>query len=64
MPSAVFQGQQTGIWNYKVYEQASATNTDTTGLTLTEEGFVKLVGASVTTDTYTEGNSTFEIYNG
>jgi hypothetical protein len=64
MPSTVFQGQQTGIWGYKVYEQSSATNTDTTGLTLTEEGFVKLVGTSVTTDTYMDGNSTYDIYNG
>ena len=64
MPSTVFQGQQTGIGGYKVYEQSSATNTDTTGLTLTEEGFVKLVGTSVTTDTYMDGNSTYDIYNG
>lgn len=34
----VFLNQQPGQWQYEVYEQASAVNTDPTGLTMVERG--------------------------
>lgn len=34
----VFANQKSGQWQYKVYEQASSTNTDETGLNLLENG--------------------------
>jgi hypothetical protein len=36
--SSVFANQKAGQWIYKVYEQASDTNTDTTGLNMLENG--------------------------
>lgn len=40
--SVVFLDQPHGQWNYDIYEQASSTNTSTTGLTLVETGIMKL----------------------
>lgn len=44
--NAVFSGQDVGQWRYDVYEQASASNTDTTGLNCVEKGLLRLDPAS------------------
>lgn len=43
-PSTLLSAASPGEYNYKVYEQASSSNTDETGLTLLEEGKLKLTG--------------------
>ena len=62
VPASVFQGRTIGMYSYKVYEQSSATNTDTTGLNMVEEGFVKLVGTTTSNEIYTDGNVPFSVY--
>ena len=59
-----FLNATNGFWTYKVYEQASAVNTDETGLTLIEQGIMKLVGSSEETVTYEGETQTFIVYNG
>lgn len=44
--SVVFSGADTGEWLYNVYEQASSSNTDVTGLTEVERGLLKLNAAT------------------
>lgn len=41
--SVVFTNQPAGQWSYDIYEQASSTNTNTTGLNLVETGIMKLL---------------------
>lgn len=40
--SVLFANQDPGLWSYNIYEQASSSNTDVTGLTEVERGFLKL----------------------
>lgn len=40
--ASVFASRPTGQWVYKIYEQASASNTDPTGLTEVEQGIMVL----------------------
>jgi hypothetical protein len=62
--NTVFTGQKTGLWRYNIYEQASAVNTDTTGLTEVETGILKLNPAtSFAFDEYDQ-SQTFKVYNG
>ncbi len=62
--STVFLNQDPGQWRYDVYEQASGTNTDPTGLTCVEKGLMRL--KSATAFEYAENNqpTTFTQYNG
>lgn len=58
-----FEGKNDGLWNYKIYEQESSTNTDPAGLNLVEEGYMKLLPATSFTPTeYTGQNPTFKSY--
>lgn len=41
-PSVLFANKNTGEWVYVVYEQASSSNTNVTGLTEVERGLMKL----------------------
>lgn len=41
--SSVFADSEPGLWNYKIYEQASDTNTDPEGLNEVEDGYINLV---------------------
>ncbi len=61
---AVFGNYPTGEWHYTAYQQASSTNTDTTGLTVLEYGKMRLYPAAAFA--YTEYNSptTYKAYNG
>ena len=40
--ASLFANEQAGQWQYEVYEQASAVNTDTTGLAMVERGKMTL----------------------
>jgi hypothetical protein len=63
-PSVTFLNQQTGRWNYFIYEQASSTNTDPDGLTEVERGIMRLNPANdFSFDDY-NGSTTFKAYNG
>jgi hypothetical protein len=62
--STLFSGQQTGHWTYKVYEQASSSNTDTTGLTEVENGILQLKPATDFSFTENSGATTFTQYAG
>lgn len=62
--SVVFADEPRGQWNYDVYEQASSTNTDTTGLTQVETGIMKLQPATeFSFEEYNEP-TTFKSYAG
>lgn len=59
-----FAGQDAGLWMYSVYEQASSTNTDPTGLNMVEEGYLQLNEATpIQPDIYTGQNTGFKTYN-
>jgi hypothetical protein len=62
--SAVFLNKPTGTWRYEVYEQASAVNTNVTGLTEVERGLLKLNPAvEFAFEEYNETTS-FKTYGG
>lgn len=61
---SLFGTKDVGQWTYHVYEQASSTNTDVTGLTLVEQGVMVLnPAAEFTRDQYNEA-TTFKQYTG
>lgn len=41
--ATLFLNQPVGTWRYEVYEQASAVNTDPTGLTQVEKGLMEII---------------------
>jgi len=59
-----FQGKVTGLWGYNVYEQASNSNTDPTGLTEVEQGLLKLLPATEFSFEEYSGTTNFKVYNG
>lgn len=61
---SVFTGKSTGEWRYEVYEQASSTNTNVTGLTELERGIMILRPASSFAFTEYNGTTTFKQYGG
>ena len=61
---SVFGSKSVGEWVYNVYEQASNSNTDPTGLTLVETGIMKLNPATeFAFETY-DVATTYKAYNG
>lgn len=61
---SVFGSSKTGEWRYEVYEQASSSNTDVSGLTQVESGFMKLNPATeFEYDSY-NASQTFKQYAG
>lgn len=62
--SAVFLNQPPGDWVYKVYEQESDTNTNTTGLTMVERGIMTLKPSSVFAFTKYNEATSFKTYGG
>lgn len=61
---ALFGSEDVGQWVYKVYEQASSSNTDPDGLTMVEQGVMVLNPAvEFTRDQYNEA-TTFKQYQG
>jgi len=60
----LFSGELPGQWVYSVYEQASNSNTDPSGLTEVENGIMKLnPSTEFEFENYTETTS-FKAYNG
>jgi hypothetical protein len=60
-----FSSSETGMWTYQIYEQASSTNTNPTGLNQVEDGYMYLNSAIVfEPTTYNEQSNTFITYNG
>ena len=62
--STLFTGQQSGHWRYWVYEQASNSNTDPTGLNEVEQGILQLKSATSFEFTEPTGSTTFTQYAG
>lgn len=61
---ALFGNKDAGQWVYKVYEQASSSNTNVTGLTMVEQGVMVLnPAAEFERDQYNESTSIVQ-YNG
>lgn len=60
----LFASAQPGQWSYEVYEQASSTNTDPTGLTLLECGKVTIKESSSITRQGYEPTTTSKGYAG
>lgn len=61
---ALFGSENVGQWVYKVYEQASSSNTNVTGLTMVEQGVMVLNPATeFERDQYNEPTSIVQ-YNG
>jgi hypothetical protein len=62
--NTVFSGCPTGMWKYKVYEQASSSNTDPAGLTEIEDGILRLEpAAEFEREVYSQSQS-FKVYAG
>ena len=62
---SIFLNSETGMWTYQIYEQASSTNTNSTGLNQVEDGYMYLNSAIVfEPTTYNEQSNTFITYNG
>jgi hypothetical protein len=60
----LFGSENVGQWVYKVYEQASSSNTNVTGLTMVEQGVMVLNPATeFERDQYNEPTSIVQ-YNG
>lgn len=62
--STLFDEYNDGEWNYKVYEQASSTNTDEEGLTDVERGKMTLNKATESTYTMYDEAVSYKAYNG
>lgn len=53
-----------GTWKYEIYEQASSTNTNTTGLNLVENGRVDVVGSSTDVPQFDYNKPNIKVFNG
>lgn len=63
-PSVLFAGQQPGHWNYAIYEQSSAINTDPAQAgEVLEYGKLILNGTTFSYEKY-NSSTTFKVYNG
>ncbi len=51
-----------GQWRYYVYANSSSSNLDPAGLSMLEQGIVKVNGTISSTPTYSGGNSTYVVY--
>jgi hypothetical protein len=60
-----FNGAEEGFWTYNVYEQASSTNTNISGLNNVENGYMYLHPSTTFAPTeYNEQSNIFKAYNG
>jgi hypothetical protein len=53
-----------GTWKYEIYEQASSTNTNITGLNLVENGRVDVVGSSTDVPQFDYNKPNIKVFNG
>ena len=60
-----FANSELGFWDYTVYQQASASNTDPLLATEIERGYMQLIAAQqYTTAQYAGVNNQYKVYNG
>jgi hypothetical protein len=60
-----FEDSETGFWTYQIFEQASSSNLNPTGLNEVENGYMYLNSAIVfEPTTYNEQDNSFITYNG
>lgn len=64
IPAALFTTSPQGRWRYEIYEQASSTNTDITGLNEVERGLMELNPSSDFSFTEYASATTFKEYAG
>jgi hypothetical protein len=58
-----FANEDAGLWSYQIFEQASSTNTNQTGLNMVEEGYLQLM-QTVDPDVVYDGQvNTFKTYS-
>ncbi len=58
-----FANQDAGLWCYQIFEQASSSNTDQTGLNMVEEGYLKLNDVAGAADAvYDNQDNTFKTF--
>lgn len=64
LDTVIFNNEPIGMWTYEVYEQASSSNTNVTGLTQVEKGIMRLL--PVTEFAFEKYNepTTFKAYAG
>lgn len=59
IPGSLFNSYDEGFWTYSIYEQASSSNTDPTGLNKVEEGYMFLKLTAFTPEEYSGQSNTF-----
>lgn len=62
--ATTFLNKPVGMWQYNVYEQASSSNTDPTGLTKVESGILELRPATAFNFEEYDGTTTYRVYGG
>ncbi len=63
-PVTKFANEKCGLWDYKIYEQLSSSNTDPAGLNEVEEGYMKLLPETEFEPTFYTGQSNTVIAHG
>jgi len=59
-----FANEDAGLWSYQIFEQASSSNTDQTGLNMVEEGYLKLNDVADAADAVYDGqDNTFKTFS-
>jgi hypothetical protein len=58
-----FANEDAGLWSYQIYEQASSSNTNQTGLNMVEEGYLQLNDVASAADSVFDGqDNTFKTF--
>jgi hypothetical protein len=58
-----FADEDAGLWSYQIFEQASPSNTDQTGLNMVEEGYLQLNDVAGAADSVYDGqDNTFKTF--
>jgi hypothetical protein len=58
-----FANENAGLWSYQIFEQASSTNTNQTGLNMVEEGYLQLLQTVDPDVVYNGQVNTFKTYS-
>lgn len=64
LPASLFTTATRGEWQYRVYEQSSAVNTDPTGLAEVENGMMYLEPSDLFEFEENAASTTYKVYNG
>jgi len=58
-----FANEDAGLWSYQIYEQASSSNINQTGLNMVEEGYLQLYDVASAADSVFDGqDNTFKTF--